>query len=71
VIAATLEESINELPTFIPTQLPQFVANYVDNRPSYSQYTNLLEASFFALFFSDAVVEIILKETNVYANLYY
>jgi hypothetical protein len=69
VIAATLEESINEPPAFILTQLPQFVANYVDNQPGYSQYTDLSEAGFFALFFSDAVVKIILKETNAYADL--
>jgi hypothetical protein len=71
MIAAAPEESINEPPTFIPTQLPQFVANYVDNRPGYSQYTNLLEAGFFALFFSDVVVKIISKEINMYTDLYY
>jgi Transposase IS4 len=69
VIAAAPEESINEPPAFILTQLPQFVANYVDNRPGYSQYTDLSEAGFFTLFFSDAVIKIISKETNAYADL--
>jgi Transposase IS4 len=70
VIAAAPEECIDELPSFIPTQLPQFVANYVENRPGYSQYTNLSEAGFFKLFFSDPVVEIISKETNAYADFH-
>jgi type IV secretory pathway component VirB8 len=61
-------ECTDELPTLIPTELPQFVANYVKNRPGYSQYTNLSEAGFFKLFFSDSVVEILSKETNVYAE---
>jgi hypothetical protein len=51
VIAAAPEECIDELPTFILTQLPQFAANYVENRPGYSQYANLSEAGFFKLFF--------------------
>jgi hypothetical protein len=58
VIAAAPEES-DELPIFIPTELPQFAANYVENRPGSSQHTNLLEAGFFKLFFTDPVVEII------------
>ena len=61
-------ECTDELPTLLPTELPQFVANYVENRPGYSQYTNLSEAGFFKLFFSDSVVEILSKETNAYAE---
>jgi hypothetical protein len=67
---AAPEECIDELPTFIPTQLPQFVANYVENRPGYSQYANLLGAGFFKLFFSEPIVEIISKKTNMYADFY-
>jgi hypothetical protein len=35
VITAAPEEGI-ELPTFIPTELPQYTVNYVENRPGYS-----------------------------------
>jgi hypothetical protein len=35
VITAAPEEGI-ELPTFIPTEVPQYMANYVENRPDYS-----------------------------------
>jgi hypothetical protein len=69
VIAAAPECS-DELPTLISTELPQFAANYVENRPGYSQYTNLSEAGFFKLFFSDVVVEILSKETNAYAEFH-
>jgi hypothetical protein len=68
VVIVAAPECTNELPILLPTELPQFAANYVENRPGYSQYTNLLEAGFFKLFFSDSVVEILLKETNVYAK---
>jgi hypothetical protein len=67
VIVAT-PECTDELPTLILIELPQFMANYVENRPGYSQYTNLLEAGFFKLFFSDFIVEILTKETNVYTE---
>jgi hypothetical protein len=69
VIVPTLECS-NKLPTLILTELPQFAANYIENRPGYSQYTTLSEAGFFKLFFSDLVVEIISKETNAYAEFH-
>jgi Transposase IS4 len=69
VIAAAPECS-NELPTLILTELPQFAANYIENRPGYSQYTTLSEAGFFKLFFTDIVVEIISKETNAYAEFH-
>jgi Transposase IS4 len=71
VIEAAPEECIDELPTFIPTQLPQFVANCVENGPGYSQYANLSEPGFFKLFFSDSVVKIISKETNAYATFHH
>jgi hypothetical protein len=61
-------ECTDELPTLIPTQLPHFKANYVENRPGRPLYPNLSESGFFGLFFSDSVVEIISKETNVYAE---
>jgi hypothetical protein len=68
VIAAAPEECVDKLPTFIPTELPQFTANYVVNRPGFSQYTNRSEAGFFKLLFSDSVVEIVSKETNANAD---
>jgi hypothetical protein len=70
VVIAAAPECSDELPTLISTELPQFAANYVENRPGYSQYTNLSEAGFFKLFFSDVVVEILSKETNTYAELH-
>jgi Transposase IS4 len=69
VIAAAPECS-DELPILISIELPQFAANYIENRSGYSQYTTLSEAGFFKLFFSDAVVEIISKETNAYADFH-
>jgi Transposase IS4 len=67
-VIAAAPECTDELPTLIPTELPQFAANYVENRPDYSQYANLLEAGFLKLFFSDVVVETLSKETNAYAE---
>ena len=67
VIAAAPECS-DEPPTLISTELPQFKANYVQNRPEASQYINLSELGFFKLFFSDLMVEIISRETNSYAE---
>jgi hypothetical protein len=61
-------ECTNELPTLILIELPHFKANYIENRPGYSQYINLSKAGFFKLFFSDSVIEILLKETNVYTK---
>jgi Transposase IS4 len=69
-VIAAAPEYTDELPTLISIELPQFAANYVENRPGYSQYTNLSEAGFFKLFFSDLVVKIISKETNTYAELH-
>jgi hypothetical protein len=69
VITAALEEGV-ELPSFILTELPQYTANYVANRPGYSQYTILSEAGFLGFFFSDSVVEVISKEINAYADIY-
>jgi hypothetical protein len=34
-------ECRDEPPTLIPTELPQFKANYVENRAGQSQYSNL------------------------------
>jgi hypothetical protein len=42
--------------------------NYVENRPGRPLYLNLSESGFFGLFFSDSVIKIILKETNVYTK---
>jgi hypothetical protein len=67
-VIAAAPECTDELPTLIPTELPQFTANYVENQPGYSQYANLSEAGFFKLFFSDVVVETLSKETNAYAE---
>jgi hypothetical protein len=67
-VIAPAPECSEELPTIIPTELPQFKANYVENRPGRSQYTDLSESGFFKLFFSDSVVEILSKETNSYAE---
>ena len=67
VIAAAPEGS-DEPPILISTELPQFQANYVQNRPGCSRYTNLSELGFFKLFFTEIVVEIISAETNSYAE---
>jgi hypothetical protein len=69
-VIAPAPECSDELPTLIPIELTQFAANYVENRPGYSQYTNLLEAGLFKLFFNDVVVKIISKETNKYAKFW-
>lgn len=51
VIAAAPECS-DEPPTLIPTELPQFETNYVQNRAGYSQCFILSELNFFEPFFS-------------------
>ena len=67
VIAAAPECS-DEPPTLISTELPQFKANYVQNRAGCSRYTGLSESGFFKLFFNNSVVEILSEETNSYAE---
>ncbi len=69
-VIAPAPESIDELPTFIPTELPQFEANYVLYRAGSSQYSNLSELGFFELFFSPIVVQILSDETNSYAEIH-
>jgi hypothetical protein len=58
-------EYVNRLSIFILIELPYFAVNYVKNRSGCSQYTNLSEYSFFKLFFSDVMVEILSKKTNI------
>jgi hypothetical protein len=55
-IAPALECS-NEPPILFSIELPEFEANYTQNRSSYSRYTNLSESGLFKLFFSDSVVK--------------
>jgi hypothetical protein len=69
-VIAPAPENSNKPPTFISTELPQFKANFVQNRPGYSQHSNLSELGFLKLFFSDSVIEIIIKETNSYVESY-
>jgi hypothetical protein len=68
-IAAAPEDHSEPL-TSISTELPQFEANHIQNRPRCSRYFNLSELSLFKLFFSDSVTEIISKETNSYTESY-
>ncbi|KAF7502948.1 hypothetical protein GJ744_004794 [Endocarpon pusillum] len=65
VIEAT--EGADEPSTPISTELPQFKANYVENRAGAPRYTGLSALAFFQLFFSDFVIEMLSKETNKYA----
>ena len=58
----------DEPPILIPIELLHFNANYVKIRRKESHHINLSETSFFKLFFSDLVVEILLKEINFYAE---
>ncbi|KAF7502482.1 hypothetical protein GJ744_005670 [Endocarpon pusillum] len=67
-VIAPASECADELPTLISTELPQFDANYVENRAGAPRYTVLSALGFFTLFFSDLVVEILSKETNSYAE---
>ena len=69
-VISAAPECTDELPTLISTELPQFEANYVQNRAGCSQYSNLSELGFFELFFSPIVIEIISEETNSYAESY-
>jgi len=69
-VIAPASECTAEAPTIISTELPQFSANYVQNRAGASRYTNLSELGFFKLFFSDIVVEILSKQTNSYAEFH-
>ena len=67
-VIAPAPECVDEPPTLITTELPQFNANYVRNRAGAPQHTGLSESGFFKLFFSDSVVETLSKETNTYAE---
>jgi Transposase IS4 len=67
---AAAPKCTDEPPTLLSTELPQFNANYVLNRPGCARYTGLSESAFFKLFFSDSVVEILSKETNSYAEFH-
>ena len=69
-VIAPASECTDEPPTLISTELPQFEANYVQNRPGASRHTSLPEIGFFKLFFSDSVVRILSKETNSYAEFH-
>jgi hypothetical protein len=69
-VVAPAPECSDKPPTLVSTELPQFKANYVQNRSGESQHTNLTEIGFFKLFFSDFVVKIIAKETNSYAEIH-
>ena len=70
-VIAPASECTDELPTLIPTELPQFEANYVPNRTGAPQYSNLSELGFFELFFSPIVIEILSEETNSYAKIHH
>jgi Transposase IS4 len=65
---AAAPECSDEPPTFVPTELPQFEANYVENRQGASKHVGLSELGFFTLFFDNVVMEILVKETNNYAE---
>jgi hypothetical protein len=68
-IAAASECSTEPL-ILISTKLPQFEANYVINRAGASRYIGLSEIEFFTLFFDDLIIDILIKETNLYAEFY-
>jgi Transposase IS4 len=67
---AAASECSTEPPISIPTKLPQFEANYVANRAGASRYISLSEIELFTLFFDDMVIDILVKETNLYAEIY-
>jgi hypothetical protein len=67
-VIAPAPECSDEPPTLIPTELPHFNANYVQNRHEESHHINLSEIGFFKLFFSDLVVKILSEEINSYAE---
>jgi hypothetical protein len=54
----------------ISTKLPQFEANYVANRAEASRYISLSEIELFTLFFDDVMIDILIKEINLYAEIY-
>jgi hypothetical protein len=67
-VIAPAPECSDEPPTFIPTELPHFKANYVAKRSGYPSYPNLSELDLFKLFFCDSVIEILSEQTNLYAE---
>jgi hypothetical protein len=69
-VMAPAPECGDESLTLIPTELPHFVANYVQNRSGHSQHTNLSESGFFKLFFDDLMMEILSIEINSYAEIH-
>jgi Transposase IS4 len=67
---AAASECSTEHPISIPTKLPQFEANYVANRAGASRHIGLSEIELFTLFFDDVVIDILVKETNLYAEIH-
>jgi hypothetical protein len=69
-VIAPAPECSDEPPILIPTELPHFNANYVENHYRESYHTNLSEIGFFKLLFLfiDLVVEILSEGTNSYAE---
>jgi Transposase IS4 len=69
-LIAAAPECSDEPPISISTQLPHFDANYVLNRAGASRYAGLSEIELFSLFFDHVAIEILVKETNLYAEIH-
>jgi hypothetical protein len=63
-------EYSDEPPILILTQLPHFNANYILNRAGASRHAGLSKIELFSLFFNHIAIEILVKETNLYAEIH-
>jgi Transposase IS4 len=67
---AAASEDASKPPTLIPSEIPEFEANYVKNRAGYSRYTGFPEYQLFALFFTEKIVQTLVANTNSYAEFH-
>jgi hypothetical protein len=54
-LIAAAPEDASKPPTLIPSEIPEFEANYVKDRAGYSRYTGFPEYQLFALFFTEKI----------------
>jgi hypothetical protein len=69
-LIAAAPEDASKLPTLIPSEIPEFEANYVKDRAEYSRYTGFPEYQLFALFFIEKIVQTLVANTNSYAEFH-
>ena len=62
------EETIQRPSILLPTPLPHFNVNYVENQSEYARYPVLFEYRFFSLYFDERMVEILVRNAKFSAK---